>query len=289
MRKITVEELDIIVQASVEQALSEFKKIVPQLKKTIKQIEDDLNNIDTKGMTNKVQQAVKQVKQKINEVKNTGVDRQLQSQFDRAGASAQKYQWQLNQTKEKLRQLYNEMDNIQANTWKAYTPEGVEVGNQSIEPAVNNDLAMNKQYQNLSKEVIKLEGEIASLNSKLNTTKQEYTQIGGQIQQTTSKQSLWNNVVNKVKTAIAGIKKNTNSTGSAFESVANISEKVKNGCSQILKITGRVVTRIRQIGTGFKQGLTHILKYAGALFSLQTIYSKCTGTAVTSQYRLLEK
>lgn len=279
MRKITVEELDIIVQASVEQALSEFKKIVPQLKKTIKQIEDDLNNIDTKGMTNKVQQAVKQVKQKINEVKNTGVDRQLQSQFDRAGASAQKYQWQLNQTKEKLRQLYNEMDNIQANTWKAYTPEGVEVGNQSIEPAVNNDLAMNKQYQNLSKEVIKLEGEIASLNSKLNTTKQEYTQIGGQIQQTTSKQSLWNNVVNKVKTAIAGIKKNTNSTGSAFESVANISEKVKNGCSQILKITGRVVTRIRQIGTGFKQGLTHILKYAGALFSLQTIYSALSGSA----------
>ena len=29
MRTITVEELDIIVQASVEQALTEFKKIVP--------------------------------------------------------------------------------------------------------------------------------------------------------------------------------------------------------------------------------------------------------------------
>lgn len=279
MRKITVEELDIIVQASVEQALSEFKKIVPQLKKTIKQVEDDLNNMDTKGMTNKVQQAVKQIKQKINEVKNTGVDRQLQSQFDRAGASVQKYQWQLNQTKEKLRQLYNEMDNIQANTWKAYTPEGIELGNESIEPAVNNDLAKNKQYQSLSKEVIKLEGEIASLNTKLNTTKQEYTQIGSQIQQTTSKQSMWNNVVNKVKTSIAGLKKNTNSTGSAFESVANISEKVKNGCSQILKITGRVVTKIRQIGTGFKQGLTHILKYAGALFSLQTIYSALSSSA----------
>ena len=62
MRTITVEELDIIVQASVEQALTEFKKIVPQLKKTIKQVEDNLNNVDTKGMTNKVQQAVQQVK-----------------------------------------------------------------------------------------------------------------------------------------------------------------------------------------------------------------------------------
>lgn len=276
---MTVEELDIIVQASVEQALTEFKKIVPQLKKTIKQVEDELNDIDTKGMTNKVQQAVQQVKQKINEVKNTDIDKQLQSQFDKAGASVQRYQGQLDQAKEKLRQVYAEMDNIQANTWKAYTPEGVEIGNKAIEPSVNNDLAGNKQYQNLSKEATKLEGQIASLNSKLNTTKQEYTQIEGQIQQTTTKQSTWNNIVNKVKTAIAGIKKNTSSTGSAFQSVATISEKVRNGCSQIFKITGRIVTKIKQMGTGFKQGITHILKYAGALFSLQSIYSTLSGAA----------
>lgn len=255
---MTVEELDIVVQASVEQALTEFKKIVPQLKKTIKQVEDNFNDIDAKGMTNKVQQAVQQVKQKINEVKNTGVDKQLQTQFNRAGASVQRYQGQLDQAKEKLRQVYAEMDNIQANTWKAYTPEGVEIGNKAIEPAVNNDLAGNKQYQNLSKEATKLEG---------------------QIQQTTTKQSTWNNIVNKVKTAIAGIKKNTNSTGSAFQSVATISEKVRNGCSQIFKITGRIVTKIKQMGTGFRQGVGHILKYAGALFSLQSIYSTLSGAA----------
>lgn len=51
---MTVEELDIVVQASVEEALTEFKKIVPQLKKTIKQVECSLNNVDTKGITNKV-------------------------------------------------------------------------------------------------------------------------------------------------------------------------------------------------------------------------------------------
>ena len=230
-------------------------------------------------MTNKVQQAVQQVKQKINEVKNTGVDKQLQSQFDRVGASVQKYQGQLEQAKEKLRQVYAEMDNIQANTWKKYTPEGIELGNKAIEPTVNNDLSGNKQYQNLSKDASKLEGQIASLNSKLNTTKQEYGQISVQIQQTTAKQSTWNNIVNKVKATIAGIKKNTSNTGSAFQTVATISEKVKNGCSQILKITGRVVTKIRQIGTGFKQGLIHILKYAGALFSLQTIYSALSNSA----------
>ena len=277
--KITVEEFDIVVQASVEQALTEFKKIVPQLKRTIKQVEEGLNNVDTKGMTNKVQKAVQQVKQKVNEVKNTGVDKELQSQFDKAGASVQKYQGELEQVKEKLRQVYAEMDNIQANTWKAYTPEGIELGNQAIEPAVNNDLAGNKQYQDLSKEATKLEQQIQSLNGKLNETKQEYNQIGNQIQETTAKQSTWGNIVNRVKTAINGIKKNTSSTENAFQSVATISDKVKNGCNQILKITGKVVTKIKQMGTGFKQGLTHILRYAGALFSLQTIYSTLSNSA----------
>ena len=183
VRKITVEELDIVVQASVEQALTEFKKIVPQLKKTIKQVKDNLNNVDTKGMTNKVQQAVQQVKQKINEVKNTGVDKQLQTQFNKAGASVEKYQSQLDQVKEKLRQVYAEMDNIQVNTWKAYTPDGVEIGNKAIEPAVSNDLSSNKQYQSLSKQAAKLEEQIVSINAKLNTTKQEYGQIAGQIQE----------------------------------------------------------------------------------------------------------
>lgn len=279
MRTITVEELDIVVQASVEQALTEFKKIVPQLKKTIKQVEDNLNDVNAKGMTNKVQQAVQQVKQKINEVKNTGVDKQLQAQFNRAGASVEKYQGQLEETKEKLRQVYAEMDNIQANTWKAYTPEGVELGNKAIEPAVNNDLSSNKQYQSLSKQASKLEEQIVSINAKLNTTKQEYGQIAGQIQQATGKQSIWNNMVNKVKTSIEGIKKNVSTVGGAFENVSNVTEKVRSGCNQIFKVTGRIVTKIKQIGTGFKQGLGHVLRYAGALLSLQTIYSALSGSA----------
>lgn len=265
MINITVEELDIVVQASVEQALTEFKKIVPQLKKTIKQVEDNLNNVDVKGMTNKVQQAVQQVKQKINEVKNTGVDKQLQSQFDKAGASVQKYQGQLEQTKEKLRQVYAEMDNIQANTWKAYTPEGVKLGNRAIEPAVNNDLASNKQYQGLSKEATKLEQQIISINSKLNETKQQYNQIGGQIQQISTKQSVWSRAVDKVR--------------NTFTSLGNVTSRIKGTFNQLPKITSKISTKITQMGKGLKQGLGHILKYAGALFSLQSIYSTLSGAA----------
>ena len=265
MINITVEELDIIVQASVEQALKEFKKVVPELKKTINQVEDSLNNVQTKGIVTKVQQAVQQVKQKVNEVKNTGVSKQLQSQFNKAGASVQKYEGQLEQAREKLRQVYAEMDNIQAKTWKAYTPEGVELGNTAIEPAVNNDLSGNKQYQNLSKQATKLEEQIESINSKLNATKQQYSQIAGQIQEVSTKQSVWGRAVEKVRSTI--------------KSSDNSASKMKETFKQLPNITNKINTKVTQISKGLKQGLGHILRYAGALFSLQTIYSALSGSA----------
>ena len=265
MINITVEELDIIVQASVEQALTEFKKMVPQIKSSIKQVEENLNDVETKGMVKKVQQAVQQVKQKVNEVKNTGIDKQLQAQFDKAGASVEKYQRQLEETKEKLRQVYAQMDNIQANTWKKYTPEGVQLGNKAIEPTVNNALGDNKQYQGLSKEVTKLEQQITSLNSKLNTAKQEYSQIAGQIQAVSAKQGIWGNTINRIKSSLSSLKGSTNS--------------IKKSFSQLPSVTTKINTKITQMGKGLKQGLGHVLKYAGALFSLQTIYSTLSSAA----------
>lgn len=265
MIKITVEELDIIVQASVEQALTELKKIVPQLKKTMRQVEDNLNNVETKGMVSKVQQAVQQVKNKVNEVKNTGIDKQLQSQFNRAGVSVEKYQGQLEETKQKLREVYAQMDSIQTNTWKQYTPEGVELGNKAIEPTVNNALGDNKQYQSLSREATKLEQQITSLNSKLNSTKQEYNQISGKIQEASKNQSIWSKAVSKVKSGI----------GSVGSGVSQIKESFNNMPS----ITGKINTRITQMGKGMKQGLGHIFKYAAALISLESIYGALSGVA----------
>lgn len=265
MIKITVEELDIIVQASVEQALTEFKKMVPQIKSSIKQVEENLNNIKTKGMVKRVQQAVQQVKQKANEIKNTGIDKQLQSQFDRAGASVEKYQGQLEQVKEKLRQVYAQMDSIQTNTWKQYTPDGVELGNKAIEPTVNNALNNNKQYQGLSKEASKLEQQIQSLNSKLNTAKQEYSQIAGRIQEASKQQTIWSNIINKVKNSLSSLKSNTDNIKKSFEKLPNITTKVN--------------TKITQIGKGMKQGIRHVLKYAGAMLSLESIYSTLSGSA----------
>ena len=262
---MTVEELDIIVQASVEQALTEFKKIVPQLKKTIKQVEENLNNVKASGMVTKVQEAVQQVRQKVNEVKNTGIDKELQKQFEKAGNSVQKYKGELEQVKEKLRQVYAEMDNIETNTWKEYTPEGVPLRSQAIEPTISNALDNNKQYQNLSKEATKLENKIGSLISKLNNTNQEYNKISGQIQEITSKQSVWGNAVNRIKSAMSSLKSKT--------------ENIRKAFSQIPNITTKINTKITQMNKGTRQGLGHVLKYAAALLSLESIYGMLSSSA----------
>ncbi|MFQ8988000.1 MAG: hypothetical protein ACLR6T_04880, partial [Intestinibacter sp.] len=186
-------------------------------------------------------------------------------QFDKAGESVQKYQGQLEQAREKLRQVYAEMDVIQNKTWKAYTPEGVELGNSAIEPAVNNDLVRNKQYQNLSKQATKLEEQIESINSKLNTTKQQYNQIAGQIQEVSAKQGAWGRAVEKVKNTL--------------KSSDNSASKMKATFKQLPNITNKINTKVTQISKGLKQGLGHILRYAGALFSLQTIYSALSSSA----------
>lgn len=157
------------------------------------------------------------------------------------------------------------MDNIQANIWKQYTPEGVELGNKAIEPTVNNALEDNKQYQGLSREATKLEQQITSLNSKLNTTKQEYNQIAGEIQEVTSKQGVWSNAINRVKSSLKSLKDNT--------------DNIKKSFSQLPNITTKVSTRITQMGKGMKQGLGHVFKYAAALVSLESIYGALSGVA----------
>ena len=53
---MTVEEIEIIVTAKVEEALKEFQKILPAMQTAIKQTQEELSNVDM----SKLQKAVKQ-------------------------------------------------------------------------------------------------------------------------------------------------------------------------------------------------------------------------------------
>lgn len=268
--KITVEEIEIVVTASVEEALREFKKMLPEIKKQMKQVQDEFSRVDLKGITNKTQIAMQQVKQKINQVKGTNIESALQSQFEKAGASVEKYQQQLEQTKEKLAQVYAQMDSKQQGKWNQFTPDGIDINKnpkiaEAIEPMVNKELASDKSYQNLIAQESKLNQKVEELNQKLQEARQNYQSIGSQIEQVQSKQNIFTNLASKLKTVLSGMKNPVSSVKGTFSGLPNITAKVN--------------ANIKQMGTGLKSGLGHILKYAGALFSLRSIYSLLSGSA----------
>ncbi len=262
---MVAEEIEIIVTARVEEALREFKKMLPEIKKQMKQAQTEFNKVDMKSITTKTQSAIQQVKQKIGELKGTNANKALQQQFEKASTSVMNYRQQLEQTKEQLRQVYAQMDVKQEKVWKQYTPDGVELGNKGIEPTVNQALSKDKEYQNLINQETKLNQKVQELNQKLQQAKQNYKNIGTEVEQTKSKQSIFSSIAGKTNSIFKTIKSQIGGAKSSFNGLPNI--------------TAKVTANIKQMSAGMKQGLGHILKYAGALFSLRGIYSILSGSA----------
>lgn len=265
MTKIVAEEIEIIVTARVEEALREFKKMLPEIKKQMEQAQEEFNKVDMKSIAGKTQNVVQQVKQKIGEIKGANTNKTLQTQFEKASTSVMNYRQQLEQTREQLRQVYAQMDVKQEKTWKQYTPDGVALGNKGIEPTVNKALGTDKEYQNLIVQETKLNQKIQELNQKLQQAKQNYQNIGAEVQQTQSKQNIFTSIAGKVNNVLQTIKLKAGGIGTSFNKMPSI--------------TAKVTANIKQMSSGVKQGLGHILKYAGALFSLRGIYSILSSSA----------
>lgn len=74
---MTTEEIDIIVTAKVEEAVKEFKKLLPSIKKQLSSIKKEFDNIKIKDISAKIdiksiQSQVKQANKKIKEAFNLG-------------------------------------------------------------------------------------------------------------------------------------------------------------------------------------------------------------------------
>lgn len=66
---MTVEEIEIIVTAKVEEALKEFEKFLPATKKVMKQAQEAFSKVNMKEFNNKVKQSAVQVKRQIEDIK----------------------------------------------------------------------------------------------------------------------------------------------------------------------------------------------------------------------------
>lgn len=278
---MTVEEIEIIVTAKVEEALKEFQKILPTIKQAMKQAQEAFSKVDTKTMTNKLHQAINFMKKKMQDLKKSSENNEIaikvnnkdaQKQISQIQKQIDSLQEKINARQMKLNVINPQIDKIVDDTRKNVTPEGINPNNKAMDTTVNNALNSNKDFTSLNSQAQKLYTEIEMYNKQLEQAKNKMSQL----EQETSKTAI---TQNKMSSFFSAFKQKIEQVKPSMSSIKNTFSKMPNIGQNLSKVTQNVTNNIKGMSTGIKNGLGHVLKYAGALVSLQSIYSILSGCA----------
>lgn len=271
---MTIEEIEIIVTAKVEEALQKFKEIAPTIQKSVKQAQEAFSKVDTKVMTNKLHQAVNFMKKKTQDLKKSSRNNELSIKVNNQDAKKQitqiekeidSLQKKITGRQMKLNVINPQIDKIVDDTRKSVTPEGINLNDKAMDTTVNNALESNKGFTSLNSQAQKLYTEIEMYNKQLSEAKNKMAQLEQEINQTATTQ-------NKLGSFFSVFKQKT-------EQVKNNMSNMKNSFKSLPKVTQNIYNNIKGMGAGLKSGLGNVLKYATALFSLRSIYSALSGSA----------
>lgn len=273
---MTVEEIEIVVTAKVEEALKEFEKILPAIKEKMKQIQEAVSKVDTNTMTSKLRQAVNFMKKKMQDLRKSSENNEIaikvnnkdaQKQISQLQKQIDSLQEKINARQMKLNVINPQIDKIVDDTRKSVTPDGIKPNDKAMDTTVNNALESNKDFTSLNSQAQKLYTEIEMYNKQLEEAKNKITQLEQETNKTATTQSKLGSFFGAFKQKIEQVK----------PSISNINSSFK----ELPKITQNITNNIKGMSTGVRNGLGHILKYAGALFSMQSVYSALSGAAHT--------
>ena len=271
---MTIEEIEIIVTAKVEEALQKFKEIAPTIQKSVKQAQEAFSKVDTKVMTNKLHQAVNFMKKKMQDLKKSSRNNELSIKVNNQDAKKQitqiekeidSLQKKITGRQMKLNVINPQIDKIVDDTRKSVTPEGINLNDKAMDTTVNNALESNKGFTSLNSQAQKLYTEIEIYNKQLSEAKNKMSQLKQEINQTATTQ-------NKLGSFFSVFKQKT-------EQVKNNMSNMKNSFKSLPKVTQNIYNNTKGMGAGLKSGLGNVLKYATALFSLRSIYSALSSSA----------
>lgn len=289
---MTLEELEIIVTAKVEEALKEFQKILPTIKQTMKQAQEAFSKVDTKTMTSKLHQAVQFMKKKMqdfkkstenNEVAIKVTNKEAKKQISQLEKEIESLQKKITARELNLSITNNALDKMRYDTKKQVINDMPNAGEKRIGQQTELRLANNENYMKLVNQSDKLNNEIIRYNALLDSAKSKMAELGQQTSKTATTQSKLGSFFNAFKQKIEQVKPTIFKIGGAFSSIG---KSFSNAGNKIVKIFDGIKRKANGVGNGFKGGLKHVLKYAMALFSLRGIYSvlsNCASSWLSSQ------
>lgn len=278
---MTVEEIEIVVTAKVEEALKEFEKMLPAIKEKMKQVQEAFSEVDTKAMTSKLHQAVNFMKKKMQDLKKSSENNEIaikvnnkdaQKQISQVQKQIDSLQEKINARQMKLNVINPQIDKIVDDTRKSVTPDGIKPNDKAMDTTVDNALKSNKDFTSLNSQAQKLYTEIEMYNKQLSEAKNKMTQLNQETNKTATTQNKLGSFFGAFKQKIEQVK----------PSISNIKDSFKG----LPKLTQNITNNIKGMGTEVKNGLGHILKYAMALFSLRSVYSvlsSCAQSWLSSQ------
>lgn len=265
---MTVEELEIIVTAKVEEALKEFKKVIPVVKQMVKETHETFSKVDTNIIKSKIDQAVQFIKNKLGSLKNTNKNNEINIKVN--NNEAKKNITQLEKEIETLQKkisareiqlsITNDaLDKMRYDTKQEVSSQYPNLKGEQLNNRVDLKLFANPTYTSLEKESNKFNNEIMKYNSLLDVAKSKMLQLGQETNSTSTSQNKLASFLNTFKNKLEQAKMSSKALNNTFKNLPNITQIVNN--------------KIKDMGSRIKSSVGHVLKYATALFSLRGIYS----------------
>lgn len=246
---MTAEEIDIVVNASVEKAVKEVQKLLPSIKKQLSGIKKEFDNTKLKEITAKVN--VGQIKEQMKKAK-----KEIKDAFDPNDISGMT----IDGKAFKIKNISGYSKEIQKLKGKILSTSKANVETM-IPKKQSNTIQQQINTEKLSVGTNMLRKYYAILDM----VKLKMSQLKQEINQTATTQ-------NKLGSFFSVFKQKT-------EQVKNNMSNMKNSFKSLPKVTQNIYNNIKGMGAGLKSGLGNVLKYATALFSLRSIYSALSSSA----------
>lgn len=271
---MTVEEIEIIVTAKVEEALKGFEKLVPGIKKELEKVQESFSKINISILQNKIQKATNFVKNKMRSLKKDNQDNAIIIKVNNKEAIKQITQLQkeidslqkkISEREMKINITNGALDKIRETTRQNVSKEMPDAGFKRINQQTELRLFNDDNYVKMVNESDKLNNEIIKYNALLDSAKSKMTELENETNSNTTTQSKMSSFFSMIKQKIEQAKASTLG--------------FKNNFKGIPKVTQNITNNIKNMGNGLKGNLKHVLKYAAALFSLRGIYSVLSNSA----------
>ena len=169
---MTLEELEIIVTAKVEDALKELEKFLPAIRGKVKQAEEAFQKVDTKKVTKKLQQTVNFMKKKMQDFKKTSENNEIAIKVNNKDAKKQitQLEKEIDSLQKKINARKLRLDFVKQSANQMYN-------NNRSDGGVKDNLGENSKYIKLCEQEKELNNEIQVYNKLLENAKSKMIQL----------------------------------------------------------------------------------------------------------------